>query len=524
MTGDTAIPELPEPEGDTADGSFEGGSSELRVDWSATPEPVESPNASDPASVTHGVGSEPITGASGAGSAHYSAKQARSARDILTRLYAARRAARFYPIEHPAVREAILLLAESLAPFFDDGVDVQFAFFEGEILFGDQLLTEESVLFDQLVRDMTSTGVGSLLIRRGVDDGELARLVSILASDAERVTAAGGIECVAAEATLAHVQIGAVRMLERVRKPQGEPSDEARAAFGSAVSLMREIDRLLRANRHVSSVKVKGVVRSLVDNVLTNRYAMLQLTGLKNYDEYTFYHSANVTILSLALGSSITNDYRFLSSLGVGALLHDIGKLTVDLQILNKAGALSPEEWANVRQHPITGAEMTTLLPGVDKSAVVTILEHHMRWDGTGYPSRTPRRKQHLSSRIVAVADSYDAMTSRRSYSAARVQDDAMALLAKSAGSSLDPALVRLFVGLMGLYPPRSVVRLSSDEVAIVLAPAEGDPLRPTVRVIASASGEMVAPTDIDLIQRTDLSVRGCIDPRLINIEVDDYV
>lgn len=482
------------------------------------------PGAHEPASVTYDIAAEPVTSAAGTGTTHYSAKQARRARDILTRLYAVRRAARFYPLEHPAVREGILLLADSLAPFFEEGVDVQLAFFDGEIMLGDQLLTEESVLFDQLVRDMTSTGVGSLLFQRAVDDGELTRLVSILASDAAEVGAVGGIERLVAEVGLPHVHIGAVRMLERVRKPQGEPSEEARAAFGNAVSLMREVDRLLRVNRYVSSVKVKGVVRSLVDNVLTNRYAMLQLTGLKNYDEYTFYHSANVTILSLALGSSITDDYRFLSSLGVGALLHDIGKLTVDLQILNKPGVLTPEEWANVRQHPITGAEMTTLLPGIDKSAVVTILEHHMRWDGTGYPSRAPRRKQHLASRIVAVADSYDAMTSRRSYSAARVQDDAMALLAKSAGSSLDPVLVRLFLGLMGLYPPRSVVRLSSGEVAVVLAPGAGDPLRPTVRVIASACGEMVEPTDIDLIHRTDLSVEGCIDPRLINVEVDDYV
>jgi len=490
----------------------------------AAPLPTKMPDPIEPASHTGAHETESITGESGTGTAHYSAKQTRRARDILTRLYAVRRAARFYPLEHPAVMEGVVLLSESLVPFFSEGVDVEFAFFEGEIMFGDQLLTEESVLFDQLIRELTSTGVGSLVFRRGADEQELARAVLILAFDAAEVAKSGGIEHMVVEADLPHVQIGAVRMLERVRKPEGEPSEEARVAFSSAVSLMREIDRLLRANRHVSTMKVKGVVRSLVDNVLANRYAMLQLTGLKNYDEYTFYHSANVAILSLVLGSSVTNDYRFLSSLGVGALLHDIGKLTVDLQILNKPGALSPEEWANVRQHPITGAEMTALLPGVDKSAVVTILEHHMRWDGTGYPSRTPRRKQHLASRIVAVADSYDAMTSQRSYSAARVQDDAMATLAKSAGASLDPTLVRLFVQLMGLYPPRSIVRLSNDEIAIVLAPGEGDPLRPTVRVISSASGEMVTPTDIELIHRPELTVKGCIDPRLINIEIDDYV
>jgi len=287
---------------------------------------------------------------------------------------------------------------------------------------------------------------------------------------------------------------------------------------------MREMDRLFRSGHPVSATRVKGVVRSLVDNVLSNRYAMLQLTGLKNYDEYTFYHSANVAILSLALGSCITNDYRFLSSLGAGALLHDIGKMAVALDVLNKPGPLTPDEWANVRQHPVSGAEMTALLPGIDKAAIVVILEHHMRWDATGYPARTPRRKQHLASRIVAVADSYDAMTSRRSYSAARVQDEAMLLLAKSAGSALDPVLVRLFVTLMGLYPPRSVVRLSDGSVAIVLLPADADPMRPKVRIITAPDGEFVTPSDVELVERADLSVSGCLDPRLLNIEVDDYV
>ena len=514
-----AVPTAPMSQPDEG---FAPGSSEPAIlegaprDVGLSADAVSSGGFAELAAMAVAMGSRDVT--------HYSARQLRRARQVLTRIYAVRHAVRLYPLEHPAVAEGVTLLLAALHGFFDEGVDVHFTFYEGEVLLGEQLLTEESVLFDQLVRDMTSMGVGTLVLSRGIDERELARTVALLATDTETAELAGGIERMASEAELNHVRIGAVTVLERAAKPEGEPSEAASAAFGSAVSLMREIDRLLRANKHVSSAKVKSVVRSLVDNVLTNRYAMLQLTGLKNYDEYTFYHSANVAILSLALGSTVTTDYRFLSSLGAGALLHDIGKLTVDLRVLNKPGALTPDEWAEVRQHPIGGAEMTSLLPGVDKSAVVTILEHHMRWDGAGYPSRTPRRKQHLASRIVAVADSYDAMTSRRSYSAARVQDEAIALLAQSAGTSLDPTLVRLFIHMMGLYPPRSVVRLSGGEVAIVLTPDERDPLRPVVRVIATGAGAFITPRDIELISYPELSVKGCIDPRALNIEVEDYL
>jgi len=258
--------------------------------------------------------------------------------------------------------------------------------------------------------------------------------------------------------------------------------------------------------------------------VLGNRHAMLQLSGLKDYDEYTYYHSANVAVLALALGSAITSDYRFLSSLATGALLHDIGKLTVDTDIINKPGVLAPDEWAAMRRHPITGAQMVSRLPGMDRSAVVIVFEHHMHYDGTGYPTRSVARRQHLASRIVAVADAYDAMTSRRSYSAARVQDEAVAMLARCAGSSLDPALVRTFIRVVGVYPPRSVVRLDSGEMAIVLEPGTSDPSRPLIRVIAEPGGTFADPYDVDLASSSGLAIHSCVDPRLLNIEVDDYV
>jgi HD-GYP domain-containing protein (c-di-GMP phosphodiesterase class II) len=147
-----------------------------------------------------------------------------------------------------------------------------------------------------------------------------------------------------------------------------------------------------------------------------------------------------------------------------------------------------------------------------------------MGWDGSGYPSRTPRRKQHLASRIVAVADSYDAMTSKRSYSAARVQDKAMLLMVEAAGTSLDPALVKLFVRMMGAYPPRSVVLLNDGAMALVIAPCAEDPYRPVVRVLTDSSGKFITPTDVYLVERPTLSVMGLIDPRKLNIDIDDYL
>lgn len=459
---------------------------------------------------------------SGIGTIHYSGEQAYRAKEVLARLQALRRAVRFYPLEHPSVRENVAMLARAVRAYHDEGVELQLAFYDGEIMLGDQILTEESVTYDQFISDMQSIGVGSLVFRAGVSEAEFARVAAILGADEQEAKSAGGVVKMAQEASLENVRVGQVIAAE----PEFEGTDEEMAlhSFTQAVELVESIGESLRQGTEISPTKVRGTVRSLVEAVLNSRHSMLALTGLKNFDEYTFYHSVNVAILSLCLGSVLSRDERFLSTLGVGALMHDIGKLSVGIDIINKPGQLTPDEWHAMQLHPVMGAEMLVHMPGLDRAAVIPVLEHHMRYDGAGYPTRNPPRQQNILSRIVAVADAYDAMTSRRSYSAARIQDQAMSQLARSAGTSLDPVLVRLFVNLLGMFPPRTVVRLSSGQVAIVLSPTDGEPLKPEVRIITAENGDFIEPVDISLAERDDLSVESTLDPRLLNIQVEDYV
>jgi putative nucleotidyltransferase with HDIG domain len=454
----------------------------------------------------------------GADSGKYTIEQMRRARELLTRIHAVRRAARFYDFGHPSVDAAVGALDGVLRSYHAEHVDVQLVFLDGEVLLGEQLLTEESVAFDQLIRELIAAGI------EGAVRAELTRAMRIVSSDSAAIEQAGGIETMTAEARLSHVEIGLVGIIEAGQGERFELSEDVRMAFGNAVSVIKEIQSAFAGGKPIQAKHVAGVTKSLVDNVLSSRDAMLQMTALKNHTEYTYYHSANVAILSVSLASTISRDPRFLSSLGSGALLHDIGKLEVGLDIIEKPGRLDADEWDKMRQHPLLGAQMASQMPGVDSAVLVPILEHHMAWDGSGYPSRTPRRKQHLSSRIVAVADSYDAMTSKRSYSVARVQDQAMKLIVESSGTSLDPALVKLFLRMMGAYPPRSVVLLSDGSVAIVVAPSEQDAYRPTVRILTDPSGKFITPADVALTERPGLTITGLIDSRRLNINIDDYL
>lgn len=456
----------------------------------------------------------------------FSVKQRHRARELLTRLYALRRTVRFYPTEHPAAAQALDDLLEVIGRYHDEGVDVPLTFYEDELLLGEQVLAEDSVLFDQLIRDMTALGVGTFIFKRGLGRSELARFARVLAQDPETMRQRGGITGMMREIDLPHIEVNAVTVL-RERPHVGDARKAARAAYGDAVELLRELDHMIRSNHALDVPRIKASAHDLVENVIASRPAMLELSGLKDYDEYTFYHSVNVAILSLSLGSLISKERRFLSMLSIGALLHDIGKMAVAPQILNKPGPLTSDEWAHIRRHPVYGAEHAALTPGLDKAAAVVIFEHHMRYDLSGYPQQTTVQPQHLGSRIVAVADAYDAMTSRRAYSAARLQDDAIRVLVENAGTALDPALVRMFIGMLGAYPPRSVVRLSSGEVAIVMRASARSVLLPTVRIIADAQGTMIEPVDVDLSDPAHADGRAvvaCLDPSGMNVQVADFM
>lgn len=457
----------------------------------------------------------------------YSARQLKRVKDLLARLAGARRAVGFYPTGHPAVRDAVEGLMAVIRVFHEEGLDVPLTFFENEVMLGEQLLPEESMLFDQLIGHMADLGASSLTFTRGLTSEELERALPVLSMDEATLAGFGGLESAMQSARCPHVVVGAVQFLESDDERDQVPEDEKEAAHGSysgALDLLRDLDRLVRADKVSSAQRVRGVAKGLVDNVLNNRWAMLELTGLRDFDEYTFFHSVNVAIHSLALGSVISRDRRFLTSLGIGALMHDIGKLSVDLRVLNKQGRLSAEEWALMRKHPEYGAEVAAALPGLDRSSLVVILEHHMRYDLDGYPQRTPARRQHLTSRITAIADAYDAMTSRRSYSNARLQDEAMSIVLKDAGTAFDPQLARLFVQAMGVYPPRAVVRLDRGDIAIVVRPTS-NPLSPIVRVVADARAQLIDPYEIDLSDASQgRRIESCLDATGMNLDIDELL
>ncbi|MGH8874657.1 MAG: HD-GYP domain-containing protein, partial [Acidimicrobiia bacterium] len=245
--------------------------------------------------------------------------------------------------------------------------------------------------------------------------------------------------------------------------------------------------------------------------------AALLLSNLKSHDEYTFYHSVNVCVLSLALARMAGLGREDLTLMGVGALLHDIGKVGVSAATLQHPGRLDNHQWTEIKTHPLEGAESIMAAAGpAQEAAAVVAFEHHARFDQSGYPKVGYRQQLHFFSRLVATVDTYDAVTTRRSYRRAETPGRALRVLLKGAGTLYDPDFVAAFTSLMGIHPPGSLLQLEGGEVVMVTQLREGAEL-PEVVLVRSPDGTLLGrPEPADLAGRT---VVDQLTPRTVGVD-----
>jgi putative nucleotidyltransferase with HDIG domain len=221
---------------------------------------------------------------------------------------------------------------------------------------------------------------------------------------------------------------------------------------------------------------------------------------MHRYDNYTFTHMVNVSVLTMAQARSLGIDEALLRQFGLAGLMHDIGKIRTPAEILTKPEKLTEAEFAVMMKHPVDGGEMLRRRLELPPLAAVVAFEHHLRVDGTGYPGGVARPSLNLATQLCSIADVFDAMRSQRNYQKAFPTDRILAVLQHNDGSRFDQRLVRRFSQLLGIYPPGNLVRLDDGTLAVVLRVHAPDPARPMVRVIAGPDGtRLPAPHDVAL-------------------------
>ena len=439
-----------------------------------------------------------------------------SGRSFLLSLYSGLRALKLYPVENTAVQRSLDELQSSARVLVDREAELEIRL-AGDFLFvnGTRLRLEldNFAAFSGILTTLRAFDIGVFRVHSGVERREWQALLSILLS-------------ISAEANVEDRYTALVERLGQAGTPnldlepstaagEGLASQESREVakrtYYQGVAVTKEVVNSIRMGRTSGVKKIKRAVQMIVDQVLTNETSIIGLTALRDYDEYTFTHSVNVCIFAVALGRKIGLTKLQLYDLGMTALLHDMGKAKIPIEVLNKAHDLSEDEWRLIQAHPWRGAMVLFGLRGYAEIPYHSILvahEHHMKTELAGYPRSIRPRSLGVFTRIVSVADGFDAATTRRAYQTDPIEpDQVLREMWSNPKRGYDPMVVKALINLLGVYPVGTCVILDSLEVAIVTQPNPDPQLlnRPRIRIAIEATGGVIPAPG----QPADLTERG---------------
>lgn len=424
-------------------------------------------------------------------------EDAEEVRRILLQLHAIVKNSRLYPQEHPRLRESSFRLFSILQRQLDKQENIVLRFIENQVVFHTTPLYEVSGALSGFVQTCLNRRFQGITFSKGLRMEELTEFVRSMTIPAEELRDRGGMQEELLSHGVSHIAV------ESLADEEDEFSDDeerklARQVYTRTVSEVKMALENVRMGQAITNVEgIREVVSDMMASLLRKKSALLGLTSIKNYDEYTFYHSVNVGILSLGLGSYLSLRKDMLEGLAVGGLLHDIGKIAIPERVLNKPGKLSNHEWAIMRGHPVDGARILRKTPGISDCAPVVAFEHHIKYDLSGYPNLIKRRPLSSYSLVAGIADCYDAMTTLRPYQKPRTPAEALKIMLELIGRDFEPRLMNRFVEMIGVYPVGSFVRLDSNEFAVVYYANPEDSERPKVKVIIDSEGNQVEPAKI---------------------------
>jgi HD-GYP domain-containing protein (c-di-GMP phosphodiesterase class II) len=242
----------------------------------------------------------------------------------------------------------------------------------------------------------------------------------------------------------------------------------------------------------IDGYQIMQIVDKIISDILSNRDIVATLSDIRSVDDYTFSHSVNVCILSLIIGIGFGYGSDKLRELGVGSILHDIGKMMIPQEILKKPVQLTNDEFEEIKKHTIYGHELLKKIRGISMMASYIILGHHERMDGSGYPYHLKGENIHKAARIVAVADVYDALTTDRVYRKKLMPHEVIDYITSLGSQHFDQDVVDVFIRYIAYYPVGTGVILNTGERGIVKKYNKKYPTRPVVRVVTDASGKML--------------------------------
>lgn len=426
----------------------------------------------------------------------------------LKAFHRALRAVRLYPAENTMVKQALTTLHEATAALLsatghcDLHCIGDYVFVNGIRL---RVQLDTYAALSHVVGRYRHAGIGGILVLTAPDSEAWVTMMTALLAPAPALAPDDRREQVISALTKRNIAHFAIEpaVEEGAEAIEETQQERTRQTFMHSLTATRQLMQDVRVGRTPALRQAKRAVQGIVDLIMTDDTSLLGMTTLRDFDEYTFVHSVNVCILAVALGRRIGLNKLQLLDLGLAALMHDIGKSRVPLEVLNKRGKLEEHEYQALKEHTWRGVLAMFALGGATSQAwraMTVAYEHHMGIELTGYPHVVNARELSLFSRIVSIVDGYDAATSTRVYQPTPWSPaDVVRGMRDNPRLGLDPVLVRAFSGLMGIYPIGTVVLLDTQEVALVAAaPREGAPQsRPRVRLLFDSRGNPSFETEL---------------------------
>jgi HD-GYP domain-containing protein (c-di-GMP phosphodiesterase class II) len=425
--------------------------------------------------------------------------------------------------------ESMLVLIKTLAAEHPIVLRLQNDF----LFLGDSHLrmsSQQMAVFTSIIEFLNKWKVGGIRFASSVESKDLrewAYLFVTLDPDGhtldeltKAMTQAGvkGIELEEPRVLQLSAQAGLAAVPGVVNEPQGTKEEaktrsraRAKNGYANAAAAVGDLTQTVRRGGTISFKQAKRAIQNIVELMLHDEASMLGLASLRCHDQYTHNHSVNVSLLSVALGNRAGYPKVELADLGLAALFHDMGKSSIPIDVLNKPGEFTEDDWAAMRSHPTQGVLDLTRLRGITSlpgRMAAASFEHHMNCDFTGYPKLSVPWKISLTGRILMIADCYDAMTSSRVYRREPIPPaKVLSMMFTKSGTAFDPVLLKLFVNCVGILPIGTLVMLDSNQLAVVLKPAQdkANAERPLVRVITDSEGNPVDNgPEVDLTQQDE--------------------
>jgi putative nucleotidyltransferase with HDIG domain len=416
---------------------------------------------------------------------------------LLKGLASLRKLTGMYPPGHPAITQKLGELDTVVQRHLRQGDVLRIDVIHGDAHLDGLSFRHDSDANARIIQELSGLGIDSIHITKGITPDELQSLSAFLW---ELKDAVGGTPMSHQLATrgIQHVSLAKLVALDtrwRAEQWADAPKDVYDPAYAESLDLMQETFEQVQEGRELKLATIRHIVELLIQKVAGSSAALAQILAVKLYENLTYCHSVNVATLSLLIARQVGFDEPTTAAIGEAALLHDIGKTRIPLEVIRKPGALDKRERALMESHTTFGAEILVEVDGLRPLTPTVALEHHRGVKGSGYPE-LGEQVPHFMSQLVSVADIYEAITGARTYQDPGQPEQACLVLARLAGGKLNSSLVKAFVAAVTFFPVGSVVRTSRDETGVVIATNPSEPLHPVIALVASDFGRL--PGDID--------------------------